>query len=279
MRPSTIFNPAAAFLFFTWAVLAQADEARSMPRDEPPPGSLEATVGPRFFIDLAVETSGVVEDYLVQEGEAVAAGQSVLRLKREGESSRLELARSRLSEAETVIEYRRRVYERKKEMRDDKVVSEQEYEKDLLELRLAEARKVQAEAELDIASFEYERKEVTAPVSGLWFRSLKQPGESIREFEPIGMLTDPSQLEATFYCPPEWIGAFAPGDEITLLARDWKADGWTPAAASVVHVDTMMDPAILRFRLRVSLDPDQVRSGQSVNLPPPPDPSGKNAKR
>lgn len=276
MKPSTIFTPAVVSLLFVCCVLPWAGEVRAMPPNEPAPGSLESTVGPRFFINLAVETSGVIDGYLVEEGEAVARGQSVVRLKRKEESSRVELARSRLRETETIIEFRRSLYERKKKMREDKVISEQDYEQNLLELRVAEARKVQAEIELAIAKEAYERKEVTAPVAGLWFRTLKQPGESIREFEPIGVLTDPTQLEATFYCPPQWSDAFAPGDEITLMARDLNADSWSPVAATVVHVDSMMDPAILRFRLRVSLDPAQVRSGQSVNLPPPSHPVEKD---
>jgi len=224
------------------------------------------TCGPRFFISLAVESPGITEAYGVRDGQQVSEGEVVLRLKREEERSRLKLAESMVSEAEMMVAFTKKNYERARQMHAEAVVSEQELDSREMEMERARAKLVQAKGQLDLTQASLDKKVLRAPVDGLWFRSLKEPGEAVQQFESIGLLTDPTQLEVTFLCPPSWEGLFELDQRVPIEVVPWQGGAPEKAEATVSQVDPLVDPAMMRFRLTLSLDPGTARSSQLIRL-------------
>lgn len=241
-------------------------------------GVVTGTAGPRFFIDLAVESSGIIESYEVKEGQPVRKGDVVLRLKSDEEQSRLAMAESMVEESETMLGFKTKAYNRVKQMFDESVASEQELENRQLELERTRAKLIQAKAERDLARSSLEKKSLRAPVDGIWFRSLKEPGEAIQRFQSAGLLTDPSQLEVTFLCPPSWEEDFELGQSVKVEVVPWSSGPAVESTAEVAQVDPLVDPALMRFRLTLKLDPATARSGQTVRLMRP-EPQQNNVAR
>lgn len=141
-------------------------------------------------IDLAVKTSGFVEEVFVKEGEAVTNGQVVatldpadVQLAAEAAESRMEAAQQKLAAAEARLSAKRDIWERFSKTGSNAIsLSDRETAKQ--EFMAAEAEKLAARATLrtavvqhDAAALALERTVIRAPMGGIVLRRYANPGD------------------------------------------------------------------------------------------------------
>lgn len=161
------------------AVEAVAAEPRAMAASYSGSASLEA----RAEAQVVAKTSGVALEVLVEEGDAVRAGQVLVRIDAD---------RARLSVAQAEVQVRKLEanFRRASELVKQQMVSVGDH--DQLRYDLENARAV-----LRMAQLELSYTNVTAPIAGVVASRSIKPGNFVQINTPIIRIVDSSRLEAT----------------------------------------------------------------------------------
>ena len=118
-------------------------------------------------IDITPEIAGKVAKIYVNEGDKVVKGQLLAELETRATRLQLEQAQAALAVAEANFKDAKRNMDRMERLRQEKAVSEQQYEKIKLAYEGAEARLQQAQAALNLAKHQLEVSLMRAPFSGV----------------------------------------------------------------------------------------------------------------
>lgn len=212
----------------------------------------EAVLEPESAVSLALDVAGIVETVEVREGETVAAGGNLLRLRSRFEELKLREAEARLDRARERLAELERREARYAGLRERNLVSEDQWSE--LSLRIIDARGTVAMAgsEVDLAREELERRVLRAPARGVVFRVSRRPGEGVRPQDVLVELMSADRLRANFFLPARFVGRFRPGEtvEVGVPGPDGES---RRAEATVDRVDPFVDPATGVMRLSVLL--------------------------
>jgi HlyD family secretion protein len=219
-------------------------------------------------IELVAEVNEPILEIFVAEGETVTAGQLVLRQDdrrasarfREAEAAvaqaqarldelvrgpreeQIAQARANLAGADRDIEFRRKQYQRAKDLLEKELASPETRDRaraeldaatanlelrraqlqELLagttveELAQAEQTLLQAEARRDIAAVDVDRHLLKAPVDGIFDSRLFEPGERPPAGQPIAVMLGGSQPYARIYVPERLRASVQPGTEARI---------------------------------------------------------------
>src|SRR5450432_1798857 len=176
--------------------------------------SASGEVKPKKFVNVAADISGRITDLYVREGDTVRLGQLLARIDatrleagQEQSQAAVEGARADLNRAEADVEAARLAFERAKKMREEKLISDQQFEQADADLKMkaaavdAQKRRIrQQEALLASTSDDVRKTSVIAPMNGVVTSLQKEQGESVigaQSFSPTVIMTvgDVSQFE------------------------------------------------------------------------------------
>ena len=174
---------------------------------------------------LAFPVAGRIAEALVEPGDVVAAGQTLIRLERADSAARVELLRTR---AESTIEIQRaeaswelakvkeagvrEAVERGAGASFELQKAELETKRALLTLELVKQRKREAELELQQAEALHSQRVLTAAIDGVIDVVLVSTGDTVEAFEPIARLVSTEKL---------WVDASTPTRQtLTLTVGD-----------------------------------------------------------
>jgi membrane fusion protein (multidrug efflux system) len=163
-----------------------------------------AALEPRAESQVVAKTSGVALEVLVEEGQAVRAGQPLVRLDPD---------RSRLAVAQAEAQMRKLEgnYRRSQQLVVQQMVSANDVEQIKYDLDNARAQHRMATLELSYAT-------VTAPISGVIASRSIKTGNFVQINTPIFRIVDDSRLEATLNVPEREIATLKAGQPVTLAA-------------------------------------------------------------
>jgi membrane fusion protein (multidrug efflux system) len=161
-----------------------------------------ATLEPRAESQVVAKTSGVALEVLVEEGQAVRAGQVLVRLDPD---------RARLQAAQSQAQVRKLEanFERARQLEAQQMVSANDL--DQLRYDLENARAVNR-----LANLELSYTNVVAPISGLIASRDIKPGNFVQINSPIFRIVDTARLEATLNVPEREIAKLRPGQAVEL---------------------------------------------------------------
>src|SRR5690606_9528934 len=159
---------------------------------------------PRAEAQVVAKTSGVALEVLVEEGQAVRAGQVLVRLDPD---------RARLQAAQSSAQARRLEanFKRAQQLEAQQMVSANDL--DQLRYDLENARAVNR-----LANLELSYSNVVAPISGVIASRDIKPGNFVQINSPIFRIVDSSRLEATLNVPEREIAKLRPGQQVELVA-------------------------------------------------------------
>jgi membrane fusion protein (multidrug efflux system) len=194
-------------------------------------GPIEAVL--RYSANLEAESevqvysqaARLVTELLVEEGDAVAKGDVLLRLQDEEQRSELRRVESQLAKA-------RREYERQENLYAQELISEQAmndatYETDQLEIAFGDARR------------ELGYTEVRAPIAGVVTRRMVNLGDTITVNQHLFDLVDFDTIVARVYVPERELRRLALGQ----TARIYSASlGGEARRGSVMRMAPTVDP-------------------------------------
>ena len=163
-----------------------------------------ATLEPRAESQVVAKTSGVALEVLVEVGQAVRAGQPLVRL---------DAARARLQAAQSAAQLRKLEanHERARQLAAQQMVSANDLDQLRFDLENARATNRLANLELSYTT-------VQAPISGVIASRDIKAGNFVQINSPIFRIVDSSRLEATLNVPEREIAKLKPGQAVELAA-------------------------------------------------------------
>lgn len=161
-----------------------------------------ASLDPLAESQVVAKTSGVALAVLVEEGQAVEAGQALVRLDPD---------RARLNVAQIEAQMRKleNNFNRASGLAAQQLISAGEY--DQLRYDLENAR-----AAYNLARLELSYTTVTAPISGVIASRSIKTGNFVQINTPIMRIVDNSRLEATLNVPERELATLRPGQPVQM---------------------------------------------------------------
>lgn len=285
--PAPADTPTATRPSRVYTVRLAAPETRHFERRLAVQGSFES----KNYADLAARTDGVIDAIFVDEGDPVAAGETVLfqidplRLQNALAIAEQNLAVARASLAVAQASAEKSAAESKKAARDadryrrlhdEGKVTDNEYESRQLAdeqaragLKVAEAqvelasRQVDsASASLAIAQKNFADSKVLAPLSGVVTSRKAEPGELAAPGRVILRVEDLTAVEAAAYIPAQYYSAVVPGETTFRLIVDGADAGSFP----VTYRAPVIDPVLRTFEIKGLVDSPSAVPGALADL-------------
>ena len=200
------------------------------------------------WAELAPQSTGRVDSVLVNEGQAVAAGQVLVQLDQSVEAHQ----REQLSATLTYLQQELR---RQQALGRESFASRQRIEDLSSQVAATEAQIAAQKAVLD-------RLQIRAPFAGTVIRRDVEPGETIKQGDTVLWIGDPASLRITAEVDEEDIARVVPGQTVLL-----KADAFPGQAlrTTVGEITPKGDPLNKNFRVRMPLAADSpLRPGMTV---------------
>ena len=198
-----------------------------------------ATLEPRAESQVVAKTSGVALEVLVEEGQAVRAGQVLVRLDPD---------RARLQAAQSAAQVRKLEanFQRARQLESQQMVSANDL--DQLRYDLENARAVNR-----LANLELSYSNVVAPISGVIASRDIKPGNFVQINSPIFRIVDTARLEATLNVPEREIAKLRPGQTVELTVDALPGRRFT---GTVDRVSPVVDTSSGTFRVVAGFDGD-----------------------
>ena len=137
------------------------------------------TIEPEQLVDVRPRISGIVERFLVDEGDRVKAGQVVAEIEREILEAAVQEAAAVVAEGRVECDHSGVELQRKVDLFDRGVESKDVLDRFRAEKARAEARLARARATLEKLEQELAYATITAPVDGLVLRRDLDPGAAV----------------------------------------------------------------------------------------------------
>ncbi len=188
------------------------------------------------LVELVSRTSGRVRAVNVEEGDWVKEGQILAEL--ENDRERIQLRKAELSLAD-----KKRQMDRSRQMLDEEIISQQEYDD-------VESAWHMAQAERDLAEINLEDRRIRASFAGRITDRMVVPGQQLAARTPTFTIGDFSPLRVRVHLPEAIARKVSDGQRV--LVSPESAD--TPLEAVVERVSPVVDPATSTIRLTLLLD-------------------------
>ncbi len=214
-------------------------------------------------INITPDVGGKIARIYVEEGERVREGQLVAELDTRAIRLQLEQARAALAVAEANHKDAQRNMERMERLKNEKAVSDQQYEKVKLAYEAADAQLQQARAALNLAQHSLDVSLMKAPFSGVVASKNAEVGDVINPmmggFAPTsGVLTlmDFSKVKIEVDVPQRDIVRIKKGQPAQLRVTAFPDKAFQ---GRVAIVNLTADPLTKKFKVEVGIDnPDLV---------------------
>jgi membrane fusion protein (multidrug efflux system) len=262
-RPS----PAGAFLTLAFAAACGESAESARQGQGPPPPVVEVAVISRGTVDeglalvgqleadesvmLRPETDGVIEGVEFAEGQEVAKGAVLFRLRADEQ-------RARLREAEAQAALTNQAWRRAQALAGERILS-------AAELDQATANRDATRARIDLARVELERMTIRAPFAGVLGPRLVSPGDRVHDETDLVQLDAVATLKLAFPIPEPIVEWVRPGMPFVVSVAPFPNERFP---GSVYFVAPALDPRNRQLLLKGTVPNPQrrLRPGLFANV-------------
>lgn len=202
-------EPAVMEFLPTDLMLVKTGELRQL---MPLTGSLRAV----NQASVKARVAGEVREVLVREGEAVKAGQVVVKMDTSDYQARVEQARGALQAARGQLEIATKTRDNNKALLDKGFISKTAFDNAESQYNIAQANVESARATLDVAQKALADTVVKAPISGQVSMRMVQPGEKVAVDNRLLDVVDLGQMELEAAVPAADITHVSLGQEVQV---------------------------------------------------------------
>jgi membrane fusion protein (multidrug efflux system) len=187
-------------------------------------------------VQVFSQAKRLVRELLVEEGDRVRKGQLLLRLQDEEQRNHLAKVGSQLEKAE-------REYQRQKRLREQELISPQQFADAIFELEQLQIELANAERELSYTG-------VGAPIAGTVTQRLVNVGDQVQIGQHLFDIVDFDSLVARIFVPEKHLGELRP----QLTARvSAAALGERSYVGSVERIAPVVDPQTGTVKVTVAI--------------------------
>jgi RND family efflux transporter MFP subunit len=208
----------------------------------------DGTVEAVHMSTVSAETSGRVQQILVDVGDRVPAGTVILRLVSTEQRQQLNQAEAARAEARANLDVATKNYERARELLDRKLIPKSDFDRAQGNYNTAKARLASAEAALKSARQRLSYTEVRAPYGGIASARHVELGEAVNPGTPLMSGFDPDSLRVETDLPQAVAAQVAQLKRARVITGDGSAI--EPAQLILFPV---ADPATSTVRVRLEL--------------------------
>lgn len=180
---------------------------------------------------LTADVSGRIEKILVENGDAVTAGQVLVTLERERYQIALDQAEASLRMAEQRARETRSDFERTKVLFERKAVNDKTFEAAETAMVLAVSQVKQAQAAFELAKLNLERCNIRAPITGHFVNRTGFIGQGVNPGTILGKVVELKRLFVEARIPEHQIREIAVGQVCQIEDRPGR----------VAHIDLYAD--------------------------------------
>lgn len=228
------------------------------------PGNVEA---PTHSL-VASEIAGLVEEFLVREGDTVRKGQPLAKLRTTNLELRRDSALAQLKEAQARLKLAERNRDRASELFEAKVISRQQYDDAFYEFNAWQGRADSLTADIARINDDIERCTIRAPFGGTVTAERTQVGEWLAVGAPVVQLLALEELEIRVEVPEQYFRNLNPGAQAAVTFES--LPGYT-AVGKITAIVPRADPTARTFPLKVRINNKEGRVGvgmlAQVNFP------------
>lgn len=165
---------------------------------------------------VKAKVAGEVREVLVREGEAVKAGQVLVKIDASEYQARLEQARGSLQAARAQLAIAAKARDNNQVLVTKGFISQNAFDNAASQYDIARANVESAQGALDVAQKALNDSVVRAPIAGIVATRSAQPGEKVSVDSRLLELVDLRQLELEAAVPTTDILQIAPGQQAQL---------------------------------------------------------------
>jgi membrane fusion protein, multidrug efflux system len=204
-------------------------------------------------ISVKARVGGEVRDVLVREGEAVKAGQILVRMDTSDYQARVEQARGALLAARGQLDIAAKARDNNKALLEKGFISKNAVDNATSQYEIARANVESAQGALDVAQKALSDTLIKAPISGLVSSRTVQPGEKVSPDNRLLDVVDLSGMELEAAVPAAEIMRVALGQEVQV-----KLEGLpTPLAGKVARINPATQAGSRSVLVYVQIDNPQ----------------------
>ena len=192
-------------------------------------GQLDA----EYSVELKAETSGVIEEVLFEEGQAVKKGAVLFQLRDEEQAARLAEA---VANRDLAVE----VWERTQELVSRDAASAAQKDRATAELAVARAR-------VDLAKLALDRTRIRAPFDGVVGARYVAPGDRITDKKALVRIDSIDRLQLSFAISEQGVAFARTGVKLEVRVRPYPDETFQ---GEVFFVSPSLDPATRRMILK-----------------------------
>ncbi|WP_305043886.1 efflux RND transporter periplasmic adaptor subunit [Geoalkalibacter sp.] len=216
--------------------------------------TLPATLEAWEDLTLAAEIAGPVRFIGPREGDRVAKGQVILRI--DSEARQADLAR-----AKAEFEVQQSHLNRMIRLRDEQIVSPQEYEDARRNFEVARSALRSAEVALS-------KSELRSPVAGIVDRLLVDRGEFVAEGTPVAEVVQVDRLQAIVEVPEKDVHFLRIDQDVDVMPARILGDAGELMRGKLFYLAFKADPVTRTYRAKVSVNnaDGQLRPGMILRV-------------
>ena len=211
------------------------------------------TLQPIWQADVAAKVDGRIERVLVQEGQAVAAGDDLVVLEQKDMSAAYLAAEGAYVDARTNLEKTAMDLERYEKLLLDGAVSQESVDHLRFAYANAEAKLDAAQGALDAAQSRLGGTTVSTPRAGIIQKRYYQEGFYAKVGTALFNIADISTLLAKIDVPEGYVASVAPGGAVDFTIPSMAGDDKS-AQGRITRVAPVADSASRTFEAEVSID-------------------------
>ncbi|MGB5922716.1 MAG: efflux RND transporter periplasmic adaptor subunit [Syntrophobacteria bacterium] len=219
--------------------------------DIAPQVQLIGTAQPKLTSLVASDIEGLVEKFIVSEGDFVKKGAVLARLRDRLLQINLKGATANKADTEAQLRRARADLKRSSDLLASETIADKKYTDDLAEVQSLEARVRRLEAEIEHIQDSIAQKTIRAPFSGFVTKEYTQVGEWVEKGGPIVNMADLSSIEVLIDVPERYIPLLVLGGDTGVKVDALNPEKFTGKIAAIIAVG---DSASRAFPVKVSVD-------------------------
>ena len=248
-------------------ILARSDEAKSsrqgrvavVTADHPkrqtivPKFRFSGTLDPIWQADVAAKVDGRIEKVLVEEGQAVTAGQPLAVLEQADTSANLLNARGLYMDAKTNYEKAQTDLQRYETLYGQGAISQETLDNMRFALENARGKLNAARGNLKLRESESGGTTVLTPRAGIIQKRYYQEGYYAKTGTALFNIADISTLRAKINVPEGYVSSIEPGGTVDFVIESMKGND-KHVAGTITHISPVAEGASRTFEAEVSVD-------------------------
>lgn len=212
--------------------------------------SISGTLAAIREATLRAEVAGMVTGTTVEEGQAVQAGEVLVRLDDSAIRDAVLSARSAQRTANEAVVVARRNAERAERLAQAGAVAERDLEQARWTVMNAEAGLADATARLSSAEKQQGKTAVRAPFGGVVSERPVSAGDVVQVGNPVATVVDPRRLRLEATVPVSALTVLKVGTTVDFEVSGYEGKRYT---GRVERINPMLDPATRQVRIHVGI--------------------------